>query len=86
LLFSDKQERGSIGEIQLTDAAIQKLNQIQRLFTYEFWVKRYNVDERIQFVKTMIEFLLQYRGLKHDILNYLKELIEKEIVKNKLQV
>src|SRR5690554_2688100 len=39
-IFLDKQETGAGGEIQLTDA-IQKLNEIQRVFAYEFQGKRY---------------------------------------------
>ena len=34
-MFLDKQQTGAGGEIQLTDA-IQELNQIQRVFAYDF--------------------------------------------------
>lgn len=56
-LFLEKQEAGAGGEIQLTDA-IQKLNEIQRVFAYEFEGKRYDVGEKIGFIKTTIEFAL----------------------------
>ena len=48
-MFLDQMEMGAGGEIQLTDA-IQKLNQIQRVFAYEFEGKRYDVGEKIGFV------------------------------------
>ncbi|MFD0047938.1 UTP--glucose-1-phosphate uridylyltransferase GalU [Actinomycetes bacterium NPDC127524] len=73
-MFLDRHEMGAGGEIQLTDA-IQQLNQIQRVFAYDFEGKRYDVGEKIGFVKTTIEFALQYEDLKEDILCYLKEII-----------
>ncbi|SFB04640.1 MULTISPECIES: UTP--glucose-1-phosphate uridylyltransferase GalU [unclassified Bacillus (in: firmicutes)] len=79
-MFLDQQEKGAGGEIQLTDA-IQKLNQIQRVFAYDFEGKRYDVGEKIGFVKTTVEFALQDNDLKYELLNYLEELLEKAKVK-----
>ncbi|WNF22668.1 UTP--glucose-1-phosphate uridylyltransferase GalU [Mesobacillus jeotgali] len=73
-MFLDKQEKGAGGEIQLTDA-IQQLNQIQRVFAYDFEGKRYDVGEKIGFIKTTIEFALQHEDLQHDVMEYLKELV-----------
>ncbi|MDR6121157.1 UTP--glucose-1-phosphate uridylyltransferase [Bacillus sp. SLBN-46] len=72
--FLEQQETGAGGEIQLTDA-IQKLNQIQRVFAYDFEGKRYDVGEKIGFVKTTIEFALQHEDLRDEILRYLKEVV-----------
>ena len=58
-MFLDKQEVGAGGEIQLTDA-IQKLNEIQRVFAYEFEGERYDVGEKLGFIETTIEFALQH--------------------------
>lgn len=77
-MFLDKMETGAGGEIQLTDA-IQKLNQIQRVFAYDFEGKRYDVGEKIGFVKTTIEFALKDRELRSDMLEYLKGLLENEV-------
>jgi len=52
-MLLDKQEKGSRGEIQLTDA-IQNLNQIQRVFNYDFEGKGYDVGEKMGFVKTTL--------------------------------
>jgi UTP--glucose-1-phosphate uridylyltransferase len=82
-MFLDQQEKGAGGEVQLTDA-IQKLNQIQRVFAYDFEGKRYDVGEKIGFVKTTIEFALQHEDLQQDIMDYLKELVsmhEKDLIK-----
>ncbi|UYZ21665.1 UTP--glucose-1-phosphate uridylyltransferase GalU [Mesobacillus jeotgali] len=76
-MFLDQMETGAGGEIQLTDA-IQKLNQIQRVFAYNFEGKRYDVGEKIGFVKTTIEFALKDPNLRSDILKYLDVIVEKE--------
>lgn len=76
-MFLDQMETGAGGEIQLTDA-IQKLNQIQRVFAYEFEGKRYDIGEKIGFVKTTIEFALQNKELKDDILAFIDKVIQLE--------
>ncbi|WP_423408388.1 UTP--glucose-1-phosphate uridylyltransferase GalU [Heyndrickxia sp. MSNUG] len=79
-MFLDEMETGAGGEIQLTDA-IQKLNQIQRVFAYDFEGKRYDVGEKIGFVKTTVEFALQDESLRAELLAYLDEVMEKAKVK-----
>ncbi|OLS41104.1 UTP--glucose-1-phosphate uridylyltransferase GalU [Bacillus sp. MRMR6] len=79
-MFLEQQETGAGGEIQLTDA-IQKLNQIQRVFAYDFEGKRYDVGEKIGFVKTTVEFALQNDEIKSELLTYLEELLESRKVK-----
>lgn len=73
-MFLDRQETGAGGEIQLTDA-IQRLNQIQRVFAYDFEGTRYDVGEKFGFVKTTIEFALQHDDLHDEMVNYLKNLV-----------
>ena len=73
-MFLDKQEKGAGGEIQLTDA-IQQLNQIQRVFAYDFEGKRHDVGEKLGFVKTTIEMALQDDELKEELKSYLKEIL-----------
>ncbi|WP_160725760.1 UTP--glucose-1-phosphate uridylyltransferase GalU [Bacillus sp. USDA818B3_A] len=73
-MFLEEQEKGAGGEIQLTDA-IQKLNQIQRVFAYDFEGKRYDVGEKFGFVKTTVEFALQHEDLHDDMIDYLKNLV-----------
>jgi UTP--glucose-1-phosphate uridylyltransferase len=78
-MFLDNPKLGAGGEIQLTDA-IQKLNSIQRVFAYDFEGKRYDVGEKIGFVKTTVEFALQDEELREDILAFLKNLVGKSSV------
>lgn len=71
-MFLDKQEIGAGGEIQLTDA-IQKLNEIQRVFAYEFEGKRYDVGEKLGFIETTIEFALQKKEIRDGLLDFMAQ-------------
>ncbi|MYL36425.1 UTP--glucose-1-phosphate uridylyltransferase GalU [Halobacillus litoralis] len=80
-MFLDKQEKGAGGEVQLTDA-IQRLNEIQRVFAYDFKGKRYDVGEKLGFVKTTLELAIEQDELRNDVLSFIKELVEDSIVKS----
>lgn len=73
--FLEQQETGAGGEIQLTDA-IQKLNEIQRVFAYDFEGKRFDVGEKIGFIQTTIEFALQHEELKRELVPFIEEILE----------
>ncbi|MFE4425946.1 UTP--glucose-1-phosphate uridylyltransferase GalU [Peribacillus butanolivorans] len=73
--FLDQQEAGAGGEIQLTDA-IQKLNQLQSVFAYDFEGKRYDVGEKLGFVKTTVEYALQNEEIKDDLVEYLEQMVK----------
>lgn len=77
--FLEKQGAGAGGEIQLTDA-IQQLNQIQRVFAYDFQGKRFDVGEKIGFVKTTVEFALQDEELRDELVEFLVGILEQKIV------
>lgn len=70
-----KAKPGSGGEIQLTDA-LNQLNQFQTVVAYEFQGVRYDVGNKLGFVKATIDFALQREELHNDIMNYLIDLIE----------
>ncbi|MBB6446913.1 UTP--glucose-1-phosphate uridylyltransferase GalU [Bacillus benzoevorans] len=74
--FLEKQQEGAGGEIQLTDA-IQQLNQIQRVFAYDFEGTRYDVGEKFGFLKTTIEFALQNDELRKPLLELMAEMVQK---------
>ena len=74
-MFLDQQEKGAGGEIQLTDA-IQKLNEIQRVFAYDFEGKRFDVGEKLGFVKTTVEFALQNEEIKDELLVFLEQMVK----------
>jgi len=68
--FLSIQETGAGGEIQLTDA-IQKLNESQKVYAYDFEGKRYDVGEKIGFVKTTIDMALENEEIREELLDYL---------------
>lgn len=74
--FLKTQEIGAGDEIQLTDA-IHKLNTIQNVYAYEFEGKRYDVGEKLGFIKTTLDFALQDAGLKQDLLMFLEDRVQK---------
>ncbi|MFE8701760.1 UTP--glucose-1-phosphate uridylyltransferase GalU [Cytobacillus sp. FJAT-54145] len=80
-MFLEQQELGAGGEIQLTDA-IQKLNQIQRVFAYDFEGERFDVGEKLGFIKTTIEFALQDGELNEDLVAYLEEVLGRRLISN----
>jgi len=75
-----KHEIGAGGEIQLTDA-IQALNETENVYAYDFDGKRYDVGEKLGFVKTTIELALENDEIKHELLDYLIEVTENAKVK-----
>jgi len=74
-MFLDKQEKGAGGEIQLTDA-IQQLNQIQRVFAYQFEGKRYDVGEKLGFVESTIEMALLNNEIKKELVQFIEEKLQ----------
>lgn len=52
----DNQSPGAGGEIQLTDS-IAQLNQFEAVYAYNFEGVRYDVGEKLGFIKTTIEFI-----------------------------
>lgn len=68
----DKHHIGAGGEIQLTDA-IQMLNEEQKVYAYDFEGKRYDVGEKLGFIKTTIEFALKNSEIKDELYEFLKK-------------
>jgi UTP--glucose-1-phosphate uridylyltransferase len=77
-MFLNEQETGAGGEIQLTDA-IQRLNQIQRVFAFDFEGRRYDVGEKFGFVKTTIEFALQREDLRDEMMEFLRDVVSSSL-------
>ncbi|KLV31849.1 UTP--glucose-1-phosphate uridylyltransferase GalU [Priestia megaterium] len=74
--FLEEQKIGAGGEIQLTDA-IQKLNEIQHVYAYDFEGRRYDVGEKLGFIETTLEFALQQEELSEQLLPIMERLLEK---------
>lgn len=77
--YLEEKEIGAGGEIQLTDA-IEKLNESQSVFAYEFKGKRYDVGERLGFIKTTLEFALQNEEIGSEVRNMLEQLMKEQLV------
>src|SRR5690625_2391352 len=78
--FLEEHEIGAGGEIQLTDA-IQKLNEVQEVYAYDFVGIRHDVGENFGFVKTTIDFALENEEIKNELYAYL----EQKLAENKIQ-
>jgi UTP--glucose-1-phosphate uridylyltransferase len=74
------QKPGAGGEIQLTDA-IARLNEFEAVYAYDFEGIRYDVGEKMGFIKTIIDFALERDDLRSCLLNYLSEVLNKEEIK-----
>lgn len=75
--FLELQEKGAGDEIQLTDA-IQKLNESEGVFAYDFEGKRYDVGEKLGFILTTIDFALRNKELKLPLMTALEEIVEQQ--------
>jgi UTP--glucose-1-phosphate uridylyltransferase len=71
-------EPGAGGEIQLTDA-IAKLNETEAVYAFEFEGTRYDVGEKMGFIRTTIEFALQRGDLRDGLLDYLTQLLQEQL-------
>lgn len=68
---------GSGGEIQLTDA-IKKLNENQAVLAYIFDGVRYDVGDKLGFVRATIDFALMRDDLRDDVFAYLEKVIKNQ--------
>ena len=66
-------EPGKNGEIQLTDA-LWTLSQKEAMYAYVFEGQRYDVGDKIGFLKATVDFALRYDDLKEGFMDYLKEI------------
>jgi UTP--glucose-1-phosphate uridylyltransferase len=62
---------GAGGEIQLTDA-LKELAQKEKMYAYEFQGERYDVGDKLGFLKATVEFALRRDDLKYEFMDYLK--------------
>lgn len=78
--YLGEHQLGAGGEIQLTDA-IQKLNENQPVYAYDFDGKRFDVGEKYGFIETTIEFALKRPELRDQLLALFEEKLEESYVK-----
>lgn len=71
----EHQQPGKGGEIQLTDA-LKTLCSSQGMYAYEFEGKRYDVGDKLGFLKATVEFALNRDDLKDSFKEYLIEIMK----------
>ncbi len=69
------QQPGKGGEIQLTDA-LKTLMNTQDMYAYEFEGKRYDVGDKLGFLKATVEFALNRNDLSKQFGEYLKNIVK----------
>lgn len=76
---------GQGNELQLTDA-INELNKKQSVLAYNFEGRRYDIGDKIGFIKATIDFALNRDDLREEVLSFLWELNEKKTLDDKAGV
>lgn len=66
----ERTKPGKGGEIQLTDA-LKELSKQESIYAYSFEGIRYDVGDKLGFLKANIEYALKREELKEDLLSYL---------------
>ena len=66
-------EKGSGGEIQLTDAIAKQIKK-EKVYAYEFKGKRFDCGNKLGFLQATIEYGLTHNGVSKDLKKYLKTL------------
>jgi UTP--glucose-1-phosphate uridylyltransferase len=69
----EKTERGSGGEIQLTDA-IAMLLKLEKVMAYRFKAKRYDCGSKLGYLQATVEYALKHPELSSDFRKYLDSL------------
>jgi UTP--glucose-1-phosphate uridylyltransferase len=70
---------GQDQEVQLTDA-IKILNESEPIIAYEFEGTRYDIGNKLGFIKATIDFALDRQDLNTDVRNYLNDVMKKEVI------
>lgn len=66
------------GEIQLTDA-LRALAKIEPMYAYNFKGRRYDAGDKLGFLEANIYYALKRQDLREDLIDYLKDIEEKDI-------
>jgi UTP--glucose-1-phosphate uridylyltransferase len=80
----DRTDPGISGEIQLTDA-LKTLMHSEAMYAYVFEGKRYDVGDKLGFLKATVEYALKREELRKPFMEYLLGLKEEKLFKDVLQ-
>ena len=67
---------GKNGEVQLTDA-LRMLSKKEAMYAYDFDGVRYDVGDKLGFLKATVNFALKRPNLQNDFIQYLREVCDK---------
>ncbi len=81
--YLEKTEPDKNGEIQLTDA-LRLMSQDQRIYAHEFEGKRHDIGNRLDYIKTSVEFALKRDDLREDFIKFLKNEVPELIQPDKV--
>ncbi|MBI1387670.1 MAG: UTP--glucose-1-phosphate uridylyltransferase GalU [bacterium] len=70
--YIEKTPPGKNGEIQLTDA-LRLMCKDQKMYAYVFDGKRHDIGNRLDYLKTTVEFALQRDDLRDDFLKFIRD-------------
>ncbi len=70
--YIEKTPPGKNNEIQLTDA-LKMMCQDQRMYAYEFEGKRHDIGNRLDYLKTTVEFALYRKDLRDEFYAFLRD-------------
>ena len=73
----DRTKPGKGGEIQLTDALLELVNE-EEMYAYDFEGRRYDVGDKLGFLEATVEYALRRDGLKDRFTDYLKDILKSE--------
>ncbi|MBE4908543.1 UTP--glucose-1-phosphate uridylyltransferase GalU [Bacillus luteolus] len=68
---------GTGGEIQLTDA-INLLNASQAVLAYQFEGIRYDIGDKVGFIRATIDFALERNDLRQNVRSYMEEVLKRD--------
>ena len=73
--YLEKTKPGKGGEIQLTDAILEMINNGDKVLAYDFEGIRYDIGTKLGLLKANIEFGLRHSEIKGELKEYLKNVI-----------
>ena len=73
--YLEKTTPGAGGEIQLTDA-LKMLAKDKSMYAYDFMGTRYDVGDKLGFLKATVEYALRRDDLKNNFMEYLKTIVK----------
>ncbi len=77
----EKTPKGKNNELQLTDALVELLK-TESMYAQAFDGKRYDIGNKLDFIKTTIEYALKRKEFSGKVLAFMKEIIAQHEAKN----